>query len=80
MSNIVAGRCYLRRGFTGLDKTLFSVSERGDRVKRYFIITIDTEGDNLWAVSDIKTPVRTENAKYLYRFQMLCEKDRKSVV
>lgn len=43
-------------------------------MKRYFIITIDTEGDNLWAVSDIKTPVRTENAKYLYRFQMLCEK------
>lgn len=43
-------------------------------MKRYFIITIDTEGDNLWAVSDIKTPVRTENAKFLYRFQELCEK------
>lgn len=43
-------------------------------MKRYFIITIDTEGDNLWAVSDLKTPIRTENAKYLYRFQELCEK------
>lgn len=43
-------------------------------MKRYFIITIDTEGDNLWAVSDLKTPVRTENAGFLYRFQELCEK------
>lgn len=43
-------------------------------MKRYFIITIDTEGDNLWAVSDLKTPVRTENAKFLFRFQELCEK------
>lgn len=43
-------------------------------MKRYFIITIDTEGDNLWAVTDLKTPIRTENAKYLYRFQELCEK------
>lgn len=43
-------------------------------MKRYFIITIDTEGDNLWAVKDIKTPISTENAKYLERFQLLCEK------
>lgn len=43
-------------------------------MKRYFIITIDTEGDNLWAVSDLKTPIGTENAKFLYRFQELCEK------
>lgn len=42
-------------------------------MKRYFIITIDTEGDNLWAVSDIRAPIRTENAKFLYRFQELCE-------
>lgn len=36
-----------------------------------FIITIDTEGDNLWLKpKDIKT----ENAKYLHRFQELCEK------
>lgn len=43
-------------------------------MKRYFIITIDTEGDNLWAISDLKTPIGTENARFLYRFQELCEK------
>lgn len=43
-------------------------------MNRYFIITIDTEGDNLWSVSDLKTPIRTENAKFLQRFQELCEK------
>lgn len=43
-------------------------------MKRYFVITIDTEGDNLWAVTDLRTPVQTENAKFLYRFQQLCEK------
>ncbi len=43
-------------------------------MKQYFIITIDTEGDNLWAVSDLRTPIQTENAKFLYRFQELCEK------
>lgn len=43
-------------------------------MKRCFIITIDTEGDNLWAVSDLRTPIRTENAAYLFRFQELCEK------
>lgn len=38
-----------------------------------FIITIDTEGDNLWdwKPGDIIT---TENIKYLQRFQDLCEK------
>ena len=41
---------------------------------KYFIITLDVEGDNMWAVSDIKAPVSTENAKYLFRFQELCEK------
>ncbi|MGD0711502.1 MAG: hypothetical protein ABR968_10035 [Bacteroidales bacterium] len=35
-----------------------------------FIITIDTEGDNLWARPDIIT---TENSKFLLRFQQLCE-------
>lgn len=43
-------------------------------MKRYFIITIDTEGDNLWGVSDLKTSIGTKNAKFLYRFQELCEK------
>lgn len=37
----------------------------------YFIITIDTEGDNLWNKPQIIT---TENSKFLPRFQALCEK------
>ena len=28
----------------------------------------------MWGITDIKAPVTTENAKYLYRFQNLCEK------
>ena len=36
-----------------------------------FLITIDTEGDNLWQKHD---SVTTENARYLPRFQQLCEK------
>ena len=38
-----------------------------------FIITIDTEGDNLWAYhkGDL---VKTENASYIPRFQELCNK------
>jgi hypothetical protein len=36
-----------------------------------FIITIDTEGDNIWAHPN---PVTTENARHLPRFQELCEK------
>lgn len=41
---------------------------------RYFIITIDTEGDNLWDVKDLKHTITTDNANYLFRFQELCEK------
>jgi hypothetical protein len=36
-----------------------------------FIITIDTEGDNLWSKPN---EISTENSKYLPRFQKLCEK------
>jgi hypothetical protein len=36
-----------------------------------FLITIDTEGDNLWSP---RTTVKTENARFLSRFQQLCEK------
>src|SRR3972149_1848749 len=36
-----------------------------------FLITVDTEGDNLWARPK---QITTENAKYLPRFQTLCEK------
>ncbi|MBC8945629.1 MULTISPECIES: polysaccharide deacetylase family protein [Xenorhabdus] len=39
--------------------------------KPAFIITIDTEGDNLWQNSD---KISTENTQYLPRFQSLCER------
>ena len=38
-----------------------------------FLISIDTEGDNLWKWC-VGEPITTENAKYLPRFQELCEK------
>jgi len=43
--------------------------DKNDRIP--FLITIDTEGDNLW-----KRPktITTENAKGLFKFQNLCEK------
>ncbi|MCL2310020.1 MAG: deacetylase [Proteobacteria bacterium] len=37
----------------------------------FFIITIDTEGDNLWTQH---RRIATENARYLQRFQALCER------
>lgn len=39
--------------------------------KPAFIITIDTEGDNLWQNHD---RITTENSRFLPRFQQLCEK------
>lgn len=39
--------------------------------KKYFIITIDTEGDDLWGWEE-GTPIKTENILYLPRFQDLC--------
>jgi hypothetical protein len=36
-----------------------------------FIITIDTEGDNLWGRPD---PLETRNSQFLGRFQELCER------
>lgn len=42
-------------------------------MSRFFIITIDTEGDNLW--NYIKGDVvKTENTLYIPRFQELCER------
>ena len=38
-----------------------------------FIITVDTEGDNLWAKP---REITTRNAAYLPRFQALCERFR----
>ncbi len=42
-------------------------------IRKYFIITIDTEGDNLWTWKE-GTPLKTENVGYLQRFQNLCNK------
>jgi len=42
-----------------------------DRGQPAFLVTIDTEGDNLWARSSV---IEKRNAKYLPRFQKLCEK------
>lgn len=39
--------------------------------KKSFIITVDTEGDNLWSNDEVIT---TKNSKYIPRFQQLCEK------
>lgn len=41
------------------------------------ILTIDTEGDNIWKVRNSKysiSKITTMNGKYLERFQILCEK------
>ncbi len=40
-------------------------------MKPAFLITIDTEGDNLWAAP---AEITTENARWLPRFQTLCER------
>lgn len=42
-------------------------------MKKSFIITIDTEGDNLWAWKH-GNPIATENTLFLQRFQDLCNK------
>lgn len=42
-------------------------------MKHYFIITVDTEGDNGWGYHDGDV-VKTENTLYIPRFQELCEK------
>lgn len=45
--------------------------------KKYFIITVDTEGDDLWSYKPNKKALilpKTENARYIERFQVLCEK------
>ena len=40
---------------------------------KYFIITIDTEGDNLWEYKPGNN-ITTENSRYIPRFQNLCER------
>ena len=40
---------------------------------KYFIITIDTEGDNLWDYR-LEETITTKNAYFIPRFQALCEK------
>ena len=41
-------------------------------MKKKFLISIDTEGDNLWSWT-IGQPITTQNTKYLSRFQKLCD-------
>ena len=46
-------------------------------MEKYFIITIDTEGDNIWKRVTTQYGMReitVENAKYIERFQSLCDK------
>lgn len=45
--------------------------------KKYFIITVDTEGDNIWSYLPKRNQLllpKTQNAQCLQRFQQLCEK------
>ena len=42
------------------------------KIMKYFIITVDTEGDNLWAYKKGNI-IKTENTKFIPRFQDLCE-------
>ncbi len=42
-------------------------------MNRYFIITVDTEGDDLWSYKS-GDPITTKNANYIQPFQSLCEK------
>ena len=44
--------------------------------KTPFIVTIDTEGDDLWTTSRGSREITTRNAAYLPRFQSLCERFR----
>ena len=47
--------------------------ERKANGMKKFLITIDTEGDNLWQWKN-GDPIGTDNTKYLPRFQNLCDK------
>ena len=43
----------------------------------YFIITVDTEGDNLWKIKKCSSGIANitnKNGEYVERFQLLCEK------
>lgn len=44
-----------------------------EKMTKSFIITVDTEGDNLWNWK-AGQQIKTENAKFIPRFQQLCEK------
>lgn len=52
--------------------------DKGEKaINRYFLITVDTEGDNLWTPvfrSYGMRNISTENASYIERFQKLCNK------
>lgn len=53
------------------------MGDMGWFMRRYFIITVDTEGDNLWKpvmTADGMREITVKNAEYIERFQLLCEK------
>lgn len=52
---------------------MYSSHAQLDPYTSAFLITIDTEGDNLW---DCPRDITTRNAAFLPRFQTLCEKYR----
>ncbi len=43
------------------------------KTDKYFIITVDTEGDNLWNYIP-GTEVETKNAEFIPTFQVICDK------
>ncbi len=47
-----------------------NIGDRGPRYRPHFLITIDTEGDNLWSAP---REITTDNAAFLGRFESLCE-------
>lgn len=60
-----------------MDEAYFAAERIYIMLKKYFIITIDTEGDNLWNVKDTERKIRNitnKNGLYIERFQELCEK------
>jgi hypothetical protein len=59
------------RSKAGSGTTPTTVDEPATGARPAFLITIDTEGDNLW---DRPRFVTTRNAEFLERFQLLCER------
>ena len=50
----------------------------GEKLVKKFLITIDTEGDNMWrpmySENTFRNRLTVSNGEYILRFQMLCER------